>query len=77
MQNKNNFNIDDLDNQTTNKGDFSMKKLVQAQKKEKERRFRNLKIEICKQEKSLLDNKKILEEKERKNNSLIIENQVI
>jgi len=53
-----------------------MKKLVYSQKKEKERRFKNLKEEIYKQEKLLLENKRKLEEKEKKNNSLNSENQV-
>lgn len=60
------MNLNDTDNQSTNKGDNFMKKLVYAQKKEKEKRFRYLKNEICRQEKLLLENKKKLEEREKK-----------
>ncbi len=51
-----------------------MKRLVNEQKIEKEKRFKYLKNEICRQEKVLLENKKNLEEKEKKNNSLNNEN---
>lgn len=76
LQNKNIFNLNDTDNQSTNKADNSMKKLVYAQKKEKEKRFRNLKNEICRQEKLLLENKKKLEEREKKALYLNNENHV-
>lgn len=53
-----------------------MKKLVYTQKKEKEKRFQYLKNEICKQEKLLLENKKKLEEREKKALYISNENQV-
>ncbi len=77
LQNKNLFYFNDSENLSTNKGDDSMKKIVYAQKKEKEKRFYNLKNEICRQEKCLLENKKKLEEKEKKALKLNNENHVI
>lgn len=70
-----NFNNEILN--STKGGEFSIKQIIHDQKKEKEKRLKFLKNEIIKQEKLLLDNKKILEEKEKRNLYLTTENQVL
>jgi hypothetical protein len=53
-----------------------MRNIIITQKREKEKRLKMLKEEIIKQEKILLENKKKLEEKEKKNLALNTENNV-
>ena len=77
MKYQNRYNTSEFnDKQSSNKGEFSMKNIINSQKREKEKRLKMLKDEIIKQEKVLLDNKKKLEEKEKRNSALNSENQL-